>query len=65
MNLSGGTAMSDSTLRLGELLHRLGILSTDQINDILAYQKDHPNILFGQIAVKKGYITRELLEKNL
>ncbi len=57
--------MSDSTLRLGELLHRLGVITEEQINDVLEYQKDHPEILFGQIAIQKGYITRELLEKHL
>ena len=57
--------MSDSTERLGEMLHRLGALSLEEIEDILKYQKENPGILFGQIAVMKGYITRELLDKYL
>ncbi len=57
--------MSDSTERLGELLLRLGALTEDQISDILEYQKDHPHILFGQIAIRKGYITHDSLEKYL
>lgn len=57
--------MSDSTERLGEMLHRLGALSLEEIEDILSYQKDNPDILFGQIAIMKGYITRELLDKYL
>jgi hypothetical protein len=57
--------MSDSTERLGEMLHRLGALSLEEIDDILRYQKDNPDILFGQIAVMKGYITKEVLDKYL
>ena len=57
--------MSDSTERLGELLHRMGALTKDEIEDILSYQKKNPNILFGQIAVMKGYITNEILDKYL
>ena len=57
--------MPDSTERLGEMLHRLGALSLEEIDDILKYQKENPDILFGRIAVMKGYITKELLDKFL
>jgi hypothetical protein len=57
--------MSDSTERLGQLLVRMGALTQEQVAEILEYQKDHPDILFGQIAVKLGYITREKLDKFL
>ncbi|MDA3811159.1 MAG: hypothetical protein PF518_12625 [Spirochaetaceae bacterium] len=57
--------MSDSIERLGEMLQRLGALTDKQINEILNYQKENPTMLFGQIAIKLGFITNELLEKYL
>lgn len=53
--------MSDSTERLGELLVRLKILTELQVIKILEYQKKNSNLLFGQIAVKFGYLTEEKL----
>ena len=57
--------MSDSTERLGELLVRMGVLSEQQVGKVLEYQRQHPDILFGQIAIKLGYITDEVLNKYL
>jgi len=57
--------MPDSTERLGELLVRLGALDQHQIDEILAYQKIHPKLRFGQIAIKLGYITMNLLKEYL
>jgi len=57
--------MSDSTERLGELLLRLGALNQQQINDISSYQSKHPSMVFGQAAIKLGYITKDLLEEYL
>jgi len=57
--------MKDSTERLGEMLVRLGALSEDQVQEILTYQKEHPGMLFGQIAVQFGYITEEKLNAYL
>ncbi len=53
--------MKDSTERFGELLFRLGAISEDNIKTILEYQKEHPDLRFGQIAVKLGFITSDLL----
>jgi hypothetical protein len=47
------------------MLQRLGALTDKQINEILNYQKENPTMLFGQIAIKLGFITNELLEKYL
>ena len=52
----------DSTERLGQLLVRMGYLNPKQVREILDYQKDYPGILFGQIAVMLGYLSRERLE---
>jgi len=57
--------MSDSTERLGELLVKLGALNQQQVSDIRKYQIAYPDIRFGQIAIKLGYITKELLEEYL
>jgi hypothetical protein len=57
--------MQDSTERLGEMLVRLGALSNEQVAEILSYQKEHPGMLFGQIAVQLGFLTEELLNKYL
>jgi hypothetical protein len=57
--------MQDSTERLGELLVRMGAMSQEQVEAVLAYQKEHPDRLFGQIAVKLGFITEEVLQKYL
>jgi len=57
--------MQDSIERLGEVLVRLGALSKEQVDDILKYQKDHPGMLFGRIAIQLGYITEEKLDKFL
>ena len=55
--------MSDLTERLGELLVRMGVLSEQQVAKVLEYQQQHPGILFGQIAIKLGYITDKVLEE--
>jgi ethanolamine utilization microcompartment shell protein EutS len=57
--------MPDSTERLGELLVRMGALSQAQVSEILEYQKEHPEILFGQIAIRKGFITDGVLDRFL
>ena len=57
--------MKDSTERLGELLVRMGAMSEEQVEAVLAYQKEHPDQLFGQIAVKLGFISEELLTRYL
>lgn len=57
--------MSNSVERLGELLVRMGALKEDQVRQILEYQEKNPGMLFGQIAIKLGFITNEVLEKYL
>ena len=55
--------MKDSTERFGELLVRLGAINDEEVRVILDYQKNHPDLRFGQIAVKLGFITPELLSR--
>ncbi len=55
--------MKDSTERFGELLVRLGAITEEDVKIILDYQKNHPEQKFGQIAVKLGFITGDLLSR--
>jgi len=55
--------MSDSTERFGELMVVLGVLTEQQVEEILEYQKIHSNLLFGQIAVKLNFLTEEKLRE--
>ena len=57
--------MSDSTERLGKLLLRIGALNQQQIDEVSRYQEKYPSLLFGQIAIRLGYITRDLLKEYL
>ncbi len=57
--------MNDSTERFGELLVRLGAITDQDVKKILDYQKDHSDLLFGQIGVKLGLITQEKLDQFL
>ncbi len=44
------------TEKMGEFLVTLGIMSLDQVQDVLRRQQREPHKLFGQIAVDCGYI---------
>lgn len=57
--------MSDSTERLGQLLVRVGLLNQEQVKEILNYQAEHPDLLFGQIAIRLGYLTEAKLNEYL
>jgi hypothetical protein len=57
--------MPDSTERLGQLLVRMGAITQEQVEAVLEYQKEHPDLLFGQIAIRLGYITEEVLQQYL
>lgn len=45
--------------RIGEQMIRLDLLSFEQAEAILQFQKTHPLMKFGEIAVKLGYIIEE------
>lgn len=47
------------TLRLGERLQAAGLIEIVQISQILAYQRQHPHLRFGEIAVMWGWLERE------
>ncbi len=57
--------MGDSKKRFGELLVSMGVISEDQNKEILAFNENNPEMMFGEIAVYLGHITQNNLEKYL
>lgn len=51
--------------RIGEFLRRIGALSNEQVEEILARQRETPDKKFGQIAVELGYISEDLIDRFL
>jgi len=57
---------TDSSVeRIGEFLVRIGAISEGQVQEILALQKTEPDRLFGEIAVERGYIKDEAIDRYL
>jgi len=50
---------------IGEFFLRLEILTADEIEKILHWQKKMPNRLFGEVGVEKGLLTDEELNRFL
>lgn len=53
---------------IGERLQAAGLITADRIESILAYQRKHPNLRFGDIAVMWGWLKPETFDffvKNL
>lgn len=51
--------------RIGEFLVKIGAMTVEQREDVLARQKKEPNRLFGEIAVELGYINDAAVDKFL
>ena len=51
--------------RIGEYFVSLNILSFEQAEKILEIQKDHPNKIFGEIAVQLSYLDHNEVEDYL
>jgi type IV pilus assembly protein PilB len=54
-----------SNKHLGELLIERGVISRSQLEEALAYQKEHLGVLFGESLVKMGYATEEDIAQAL
>jgi len=50
---------------IGEFLQRIGIISQQQVREILEAQKAGDSRLFGEIAIEFGYINDEVLKKYI
>ncbi len=51
--------------RIGEFLRRMGALTNEQVEHVLAVQREAPETKFGQVAVELGYIREELIDRFL
>ena len=58
---SGDTSIE----RIGEFLRRLGALTNEQVEHVLAVQRESPEKKFGHVAVELGYIREELIDRFL
>jgi hypothetical protein len=51
--------------RFGEFLVRMGVITNEQVDIILAEQKKQPGKKFGELAVELGFSTGETVESFL
>lgn len=51
--------------KIGEFLIKIGAISEAQCKEILAEQGKKPNMLFGEIAIEKGYIDDSAISRYL
>ncbi len=51
--------------RIGKGLIRIGAMTEEQVEDVLARQKDGTNRLFGEIAIELGYVDDEAIKRYL
>jgi len=50
---------------IGEFFLRLGILTANEVEHILEWQKKNPSKRFGEIGIEKGLLSEEELKKYL
>lgn len=66
LRYTGAMSYGDTSIeRIGEFLRRMGALTNEQVEHVLAVQREHPDKKFGQIAVEHGYIREELIDRFL
>ena len=51
--------------RIGDFLVKIGAMSEEQRSQVVAYQKAHPEIPFGRIAVQLGFIKDDVIDTFL
>lgn len=56
---------STSHERIGEFLVKIGAMSAEQRDEVLAKQEPEPDRLFGEIAIELGYIRDEVVNRFL
>jgi len=59
--MSGDTSIE----RIGEFFRRVGLLSNEQVEQVLAAQREQPAKRFGEVAVELGYIREDHIDKFL
>ena len=66
LGYNDGMSSGDTSIeRIGEFLRRMGALTNEQVEHVLAVQCETPDKKFGQIAVELGYIREELITRFL
>jgi mannitol/fructose-specific phosphotransferase system IIA component len=55
----------DSRERIGEFLVKIGAITEEQVQQVLARQKQEPNRLFGEIAIELGFIDDSAIERYI
>ena len=56
----------DSSIeRIGEFFVRIGIITPEQVKEVLKIQKSEPDRLFGEIAIELGYINDKALDEYI
>ncbi|UCG00104.1 MAG: hypothetical protein JSV89_11320 [Spirochaetaceae bacterium] len=51
--------------KIGEFLIRIGVITQQQVQEVLDAQKAGDSRLFGDIAIEYGYINDEVLKKYI
>lgn len=51
--------------KLGEILLKKGILTSEQLEEVLEIQKLKPNLFLGDILIKKGLLSEDVIVKVL
>lgn len=59
--MSGDTSME----RIGEFFRRVGVLTNEQVERVLAAQREEPDKRFGEVAVQLGYIREDQIDRFL
>lgn len=54
-----------ASLRIGEFLVSIGVMTEEQVKTALAEQAKTPEKLFGQIAIEMGFIDDNAIEQYL
>lgn len=51
--------------RIGEALVRIGAMTVEQVDQVLKFQQDGDNRLFGEIAIEQGFINDKAIKAYL
>ena len=51
--------------KIGEFLQRIGVMTEQQVQEVLDAQEAGDNRMFGEIAIEFGFINDEVLKKYI
>ena len=52
---------NNKNIRIGEVLQELGYITDEQVNQAIAYQKEHKGVRLGGALIAMGFITEKEL----